>query len=458
MRFTDRFATLFQQMLPSPFTIAMILTLLTFTLAMVFTSGTGNVNHLTELFGFWEKGLWNNDLLVFALQMMLMLVLGHVLALTAPFNKLISVVVKYCDRTSKAAAIVTFTTILVALFNWGLGLIFGAIFARKVAEYAKHQNKPIHYPLIGAAGYTGLMVWHGGFSGSSLIKVAEPGHLKSMMKGSLTEAQLLLLPDTIAFNETVFSTMNLVTITSLLLLLPLAMYWIGKRCKPTGIQLELYVEEKEQVVGKGAEKLDHSKWFGFLIGGALLVFCLVKMFETTGFINFFVPNNINLLLFALGLMFHCSFKSFLHGIDQAIGGVAGILIQFPLYFGIMGLMNGSGMINQLSHFFVEISTASTYPIFTYISSGIINVFVPSGGGQWAVQGPLIIQASIEMGIPFAKNIMALAYGDQLTNMLQPFWALPLLGITGLKAKQILPYTLLLMLLGGLIYLTMLTIF
>jgi short-chain fatty acids transporter len=124
----------------------------------------------------------------------------------------------------------------------------------------------------------------------------------------------------------------------------------------------------------------------------------------------------------------------------------------------MGLMKSSGLVTDISGFFVEISNETTYPIFTFLSAGLVNIFVPSGGGQWAVQGPIIVQAASDLGISLPKSIMALAYGDQLTNMLQPFWALPLLGITGLKAKEILPYTLFLMLIGTVIYLSGLLIF
>tara|TARA_B100001059_G_scaffold140970_1_gene141050 strand:- start:1132 stop:1506 length:375 start_codon:yes stop_codon:yes gene_type:complete len=124
----------------------------------------------------------------------------------------------------------------------------------------------------------------------------------------------------------------------------------------------------------------------------------------------------------------------------------------------MGLMKHSGMITQMSDFFVSISNETSFPILTFLSAGIVNIFVPSGGGQWAIQGPIIIETSQQLGISLSKNIMALAYGDQLTNMLQPFWALPLLGITGLKAKEILPYTLLLMIIGGFIFIGGLLIF
>ena len=141
-----------------------------------------------------------------------------------------------------------------------------------------------------------------------------------------------------------------------------------------------------------------------------------------------------------------------------MGGASGILIQFPLYFGIMGIMKETGMIELMSDFFISISNENTFPIYTFFSAGLVNIFVPSGGGQWAIQGPIIVEAAMKLGVSIPKSVMSLAYGDQLTNMLQPFWALPLLGITGLKAKEILPYTLLLMLLGGMIFIGGLLIF
>ena len=148
---------------------------------------------------------------------------------------------------------------------------------------------------------------------------------------------------------------------------------------------------------------------------------------------------------------HKNIYSFLKAIDKAIHGASGILIQFPIYFGIMGIMNYSGMVEMMSELFVNISNKDTFPILTFISGGIVNIFVPSGGGQWAVQGPIIVESAIKLGVSIPKCVMALAYGDQLTNMLQPFWALPLLGITGLKASEILPYTLIFMGAGALIF-------
>jgi len=164
------------------------------------------------------------------------------------------------------------------------------------------------------------------------------------------------------------------------------------------------------------------------------------------------PNMLNFFMLGLALILHGNFRSFLIAVEEAIRGASGILIQFPLYFGIMGIMRDSGMVVQIADFFVSIATPTTLPLFTFFSGGLVNIFVPSGGGQWAIQGPVVIESALKLGVPLPKAIMALAYGDQITNMLQPFWALPLLGITKLKAKEILPYTLLIMVIGTVVYL------
>jgi len=134
------------------------------------------------------------------------------------------------------------------------------------------------------------------------------------------------------------------------------------------------------------------------------------------------------------------------------------MLHFPLYAGIMGVMKYSGLTTVFTDFFIQISTPDTFPLMAMISAGIVNFFVPSGGGQWAVQGPILMEAAQTLHVSIPKTIMALAYGDELTNMLQPFWALPLLGITKLKAKEILPYSALILLLGIIIFSLALLIF
>jgi len=458
MSFTKLIETFFKRLLPSPFTIAVLLTVLTIVLALFFSEAKPGENHLFTILSFWEQGIWNNGLLVFAYQMMLVLVLGHVLVLSKPMEHIILQITKHVTNTANAAVLVTVTTLLVAFFNWGLGLIFGALLVRKIGEYAQAKDIKINYPLLGACGYAGLMVWHGGISGSAPLKVSEEGHLKELMANSTDPELLALLPNTIPTSGTIFSAANLIIFFTVLVAIAGVAFYLGKKGKDKQLQLEYNnVKRKDDELPVGAERLDHagivSVFFGLLILSAFTVQYLPALQNLN-----ITPNMLNFFMLGLAILLHGSFRSFLNAVEIAIGDVAGILIQFPLYFGIMGIMGSSGMITTISDFFVSVSTKTTLPLFTFLSAGLVNIFVPSGGGQWAVQGPLAIQSALQLKVPLEKIVMALAYGDQLTNMLQPFWALPLLGITKLKAKEILPYTLIFMLVGGAIYILGLLLF
>ncbi|MEZ4779805.1 MAG: TIGR00366 family protein [Flavobacteriaceae bacterium] len=451
MNFSNAIETLFKRFLPSPFAIAVILTVLTIVMALLFTEAPKDQNHFLALLSYWENGIWNQALLVFAYQMMLILVLGHILVLSKPMNTFINRLTNFVSNTQNAVVLVSSTTMLVSFFNWGLGLIFGAILARKVAEAAQERGFSINYPLVGASGYVGLMVWHGGISGSAPSKVSESGHLANFMTGIGDASIPQQLPDLIPYSETVFSTSNLIIFGVLLITIPLFLRFLAKSTIPTNTDLPIYKNllPKKKIV-HGAEKVDHSKWIGIGFGLLVLVAFFYQYFqEISQWI--ITPNMLNFLMFGLALLLHGNFSNFLDALEEAIKGASGILIQFPLYFGIMGIMKDSGMVIEIAHFFVSIASESTLPIFTFISAGLVNIFVPSGGGQWAVQGPVVIESALQLGVPLPKAVMALAYGDQITNMLQPFWALPLLGITKLKANEILPYTLLVMVLGIIVF-------
>ena len=463
MSFTEKFERTFRRYLPTPFTIALILTVIAFLFALVATwpAELGLFEYSTDLALYWQQGLWNAPLMVFAMQMMLMLVLGHTLALSAPVNHLINKITGRIKSNTSAVFWVTLLTLIVALFNWGLGLIFGAIFARKIGEISVRDGFRINYPLIGAAGYSGLMVWHGGISGSAPLKANESGHIRELVSGTMSESQLGTLPDLVPAEDTLFSTMNISVSLALLVALPLFMVFLARKSKTAKVVLPSQFHEvdvKEKPIG--AERIDLSAVTGRFVGVLIITLALYLAVwgnDSRG-LSFLTPNWINFVLLGMSLLFHKNIRAFLNAVDHAIAGAAGILIQFPLYFGIMGLMKDSGLVQLMAEWLTSNASAASFPFFTFVSSGIINIFVPSGGGQWAVQAPILIKSSTELGIPLSKSIMSLAYGDQLTNMLQPFWALPLLGITGLKAREILPYTLLLMLVGAVIFIIGLYIF
>jgi short-chain fatty acids transporter len=291
-----------------------------------------------------------------------------------------------------------------------------------------------------------MMTWHGGLSGSAPLKVAEVGHLNDITRSSA-------YPEAISVAETIFSPMNIIVFVILLVAIPMLIHNIAKRSNAARVELtKTKLKPPLNTNASGAERIDQLWWLskGLGMGMAALAIYIAVTYRGSSF-GFLNPNYINFCLLAACLWLHTNFSSFLQAVDEAIKGASGILIQFPIYFGILALMQSGGLISLLSDSFIAFSNTTSLPILALISSGIVNVFVPSGGGQWAIQGPVLLEAASQIGVPLPKIIMAMAYGDELTNMLQPFWALPLLSITGLNAKQILPYTILIMMLGFIVF-------
>ncbi|MHA6280091.1 short-chain fatty acid transporter [Salinimicrobium sp. CAU 1759] len=447
MKFSRLIETGFRRFIPAPFTLAVLLSLLTMLLAFFFTENndfSGAINILDH----WQSGMWDPSLLVFAVQMMLILVLGHVLVLSRPVAKLTSRLTSFVNSNSSAVLTVSISTMVVAFFNWGLGLIFGAIMARKIAEVAAERNFKINYPLIGAAGYVGLMVWHGGMSGSAPLKAAETGHLKQLFEANPAIANQL--PDFISTGSTIFSSWNLITFATLLFVIPLILFLVSRFTTVDHVEITKPKNDRSTLKISGAERLDHSPYLKLLFG-LLLLGAFFASYSNNLAAGNLTPNMLNFLMLSLCILLHRSFVSFLAALDEAIVGAGAILIQFPLYFGIMGIMRETGMVSDIASFFAGIASEVSLPIYTFFSAGLVNIFVPSGGGQWAIQGPIVIESALKLQIPLNKAIMAFSYGDQITNMLQPFWALPLLAITKLKAREILPYTLVMMFAGSFIY-------
>lgn len=433
--------------LPSPFTIALMLTGLAWWLALLFTQPTDSstLHYANTLLGFWEMGFW--ELLDFSMQMMLILILGHVLAQSTAAMKIIEKLVKQAKTGPGAVVLVCSVSLLTGLLNWGLGLVFGAILARKMAEHAKNAGFTLNYPLLAAAAYACMLVWHGGLSGSAPLKVAESGHFLA--------AQIGIIPVT----ETLFSRLNLAVCLSALLLLPPFLGMVARKTGSLPYTLPAPPPTPPRLLPIGAEKLDHLPWLGMGFGLLLLLTALLKPLRTeSSFLQLLNLNYINFILLGLCLIAHGSIHKFLQAVNEAMVDGAGILVQFPLYAGIMGIVKYSGLMALLTQNLIALSSPDTFPLITLLSAGIVNIFVPSGGGQWIVQGPIVTEAALRLGVSIPKTILALAYGDQLTNMLQPFWALPLLAITGLKAREILPYTLLLLLAGFIIFATLLWVF
>ena len=420
------FSRIMQRWLPDTFVIAIILTAVVF-LAGMFSQGQG----IGAMADHWGNGVWK--LLGFSMQMVLILVLGTVLAMSRPVKVALRAIAQIASTPAQGIILVTLTSMLALWVNWGFGLVVGALLAREVASHVKNS----HFPLLIAAAYSGLLVWHSGLSGSIPLKIASTGNdaLSQLLEGQ-----------TVPLMETIFAWQNIAIIVALAVSLPiLNILMMPDKNNRLGLTVE---EEPEPTVDltamSPAEKLEHYPIINYLLVAIGAVY-LFGFFASGHSISL---NEINLCLLLAGLALHINPRNYLSAMNSAIGTSSGIILQFPLYAGVMGMMVGSGLAGAMSQWFVDISSAQSFPVITFLSAGVVNFFVPSGGGQWAVQAPIVVPAAAELGVPVSKAAMAVAWGDAWTNMIQPFWALPLLALSGLNLRQIMGYCVVILLWSG----------
>ncbi|MCP4834571.1 MAG: short-chain fatty acid transporter [Phycisphaera sp.] len=439
---------------PDPFLIAIGLTAITAILALTIpgtfatsdmeTDGTtpSRVSRLLE--AWWsDDGLWK--FLKFGMQMALVLVTGYALAASPPIRRGIDAISSLPRSTTSGVVLVSAIAVGTGLLNWGLALVVGALLARGVGRSLERRGIPCHYPLLVAAGYTGLLVWHGGFSGSAPLQMTTPANAAAVLPDSMVAEYAA---NGIPLSETILSPMNLFVSLGLLLVVPLAfILLVPSRPEmfqsPTRLDIDLDDDETSSEPMNPLEVV-----LGVALGIALLAGFVVYLDSSTGGIGRLGLNQINAAMLGLGLILHGAPTRYLRAVEDAAKGCAGIIVQFPLYAGVMAMMAVSGLLGLFAEAAIAASTPATLPLFTTASAAIVNIFVPSGGGQWAVQGPIALVAGVDAGVPVGKMVMSVAYGDQLTNMLQPFWALPLLAITRVKARDIVGYTALVMLVAA----------
>ncbi|MEQ9207812.1 MAG: TIGR00366 family protein [Phycisphaerales bacterium] len=448
----------FSKTAPDPFVIAVGLTVLTAVLAVtVGYEGQGSVADKSKLLiDSWRgsDGLWK--FLAFGMQMCLILVTGHALAASRPVRRVIDSLAGLPKSAGSAAAMVGFLTIVLGLISWGLGLIVGALLAREVARSLRSRGIRAHGALLAAAGYMALLVFHGGLSGSAPLKMTSKVEAESVLPASVVE--MLTVDgvfDGVSLSQTVFSPMNLFVSGGLLVIVPAVLWLLTPK---TGTMSEGEIVEMPMSDDPEMADIDDGRLKGFpdwierspIVVWALAIGLLLgywRFVDQSGVLRM-GPNEINMVMLALGLILHGSVRSYISAAEDGAAGCAGIILQFPLYAGIMGMGVSSGLVAEFSSWIGSFATETTAPLVTFISAGVVNLFVPSGGGQWGIQGPIALSTGAEVGVRPGKMIMAVAYGDQLTNMLQPFWALPLLAITRVKAREIVGYTAVVMVVAG----------
>ncbi|MGI2125218.1 short-chain fatty acid transporter [Shewanella oncorhynchi] len=427
--------------LPDPYIFVLLLTLVVLIAAVV-------AEHKTplEVINYWGDGFWT--LLSFSMQMLLVLVAGFMLASSPPIKKLLDAIAGLAKSAPQAIILVTLVSLAASWINWGFGLVVGALFAKALARKVK-----VDYRLLVASAYSGFVVWHGGLAGSIPLTIATAGHF--------SESQIGIIPT----SDTIFASYNLLLVAILFVVMPLVNRFMLPEEKDSvyvdpsalddkdaeldasALELNPANMSERQPESRPADKLENSRLLGWSVGGAGLVYLGYYFWVQGGSLNL---NLVNFLFLFLAILLHQTPRSLLTSLNEAIKGGAGIVIQFPFYAGIMAVMVQSGLAQSISEGFVAIASAESLPFWSFISAGIVNIFVPSGGGQWAVQAPIMLPAAQALGADVARVAMAVAWGDAWTNLIQPFWALPVLAIAGLKARDIMGFCLMQLMITGVI--------
>ncbi|MFW5419651.1 short-chain fatty acid transporter [Nocardiopsis sp. CNT-189] len=434
-RFGNALAAFSTRWIPDAFVFAVGLSVLVYLLALGLTD-----HGPVRLVGDWYAGFWG--LLEFAMQMALVLVTGYALASSPPAERAIARIAAMPKSAPAACALTAVGATLLGMVHWGLGLIAGAMLAVRVARSCRERGVKVHFPLLAAAGYTGLMVWHSGLSGSSPLLVNTEGHFLQDAIG--------IIP----LSETVFQPFNLAFLAAMLIGAPLLLMSMH----PAREDAEEIGAEDEGAAPAGAapakaarralspaQRLMHSRVPVLVVLVAGLVH-IVPAIIGNGLVGLDL-NLLNFVFLIAGLGLHGTLAGYAAAAAEGAKSAASVIVQFPFYAGIMGIMEHSGLLEVVADWFVSFSTPATYPFWALISACLVNLAVPSGGGQWAVQGPIVVDATASLGLDPGVGVMAVAMGDQLSNGIQPFWALPLLALTRLPAGKVLGYSAVVMVYG-----------
>lgn len=439
-RFGQGMADVVERWMPSPFLFAIILSYVVFVAGIVF-EGAGPADMVL----YWFDGFWL--FLEFAMQMVLILMTGYVVAYHPRVNALLRRLTRLPNDGKQAAALVGVFSMAIAWVHWGFSLIIGAIFAREMGKTAHERGIDAHYPLLCVAGYMGLgLNWHWGMSGSAPLLINTPEN---------EFIELGVLDSVVSTTETVFHPYALALTTTGIAFTALMLYLLAPSGEATGITQ--YVDEADLQFGDTgvgtqaddregvpAERIDNSKLLGGVIAlTGIAVVAYTFLTEGLGALNL---NVLNFGFLFAGLAIYTRPRLYRQRFGEAAEAAAGIILLFPFFAGIQGMMNSSGLSESIAEALFAVSTPETFPAIAWITASVVNTFVPSGGGEWIVLGPSVIAAAQDLGVPVGKATIAYAVGDAHTNLFNPFWALPLLAITGIKAREMFGYAITMLLL------------
>jgi short-chain fatty acids transporter len=426
-RLADALARLSARWVPDAFSIAGLLTLLALLLGL--TVGGASPARCVAA---WGGGVW--ALLSFGMQIALVVFAGYVLAVAPPVARALESLARVPRGPRGAAAWTAFLSMALCWLNWGVGLIASAMLVRAVGRARPDTD----YRVLVAVAYLGMgTTWHAGPSGSVPLLFATPDSF--MIRDGLLAAPVPLA-------QTVFTAANLALVLAVVavmcgfaaLLHPARGRTVPVRPEALAA-LAAFEPPPRPDAPTPAERLMHAPWLnrglGLLALAALLEQVRAGTFAAT-------LDSVNLVVVGLGLLLHPSPASLGRAAEEAARPLHGVVLQFPLYAGIYGVIRDTGLVEALTRALLAVSTPGSYPLVVFGYSAVLNYLVPSGGAKWAMEAPYVLGAAAGLGVPATTVAMAYAYGDMATNLVQPFWAIPLLGVARLEFRDILGYGLL----------------
>ena len=421
-----------ERWIPDALVIVWILSIITFIMALVW----GDTTPKGALVA-WGKGFW--VLLKFGMQMCLIMMTGYILACSPPVRRILDWLssLPNPERPAQAILAMCLFSMATAWISWGLSIIGSAMFALFVIR----RNPNTDYRLLVAAAYLGLgCTWHSGLTGSAPLLVNTPDNFLIKSK---------LLGATISPWDTIFTPFNIIMAIIVVVVVTALMTAMHPskektyKIKPELLdRLKIY-EGPEKPARYDSVSLWMNWWPGFniIVAAAGLIWLGMEL-NAKGIGRILNLNNINMLFLMLGILFHWRPWSFLKASEDAGKAVWGIVIQFPFYAGIFGLFKFTALATAMTNAFVAISTPATYLLIIYWYAGLLNYLIPSGGGEWAVTAPYLIPAAKQLGVSIPKTVLTYAWGDMLTDMIQPFWAIAMLAVAKLEFREIMGWLIL----------------
>lgn len=426
-----------ERWIPDAFVFALLATVVVVAGALI-----GTPTGLVDVAAIWGAGFW--ELIPFTMQMALVIITGYVLASSPPMGRLIQRLAAVPRSPRAAVAWVALFAMVSSWFNWGFSLAFSAVLARQVAR----RLPTVDYRAVAAASVLGLgSIWAQGLSGSAALQMASPGALPPRIRDIVAAGGVL--PDgIIGLSHTIFLWQSVISVLVEIVVVVAVMWFAtppASRSR-TARDMGIALDDVESAPAVSRETLTPGTWLEHSRILPLFITALGGLYLYRYFalapqpLNALTLNVVNLIFLLAGVLLHGTPARLLHAVRVATPAVWGVILQYPFYAGIAAIITGTHLSEQLAGAFVRVSTPATYPMVVAVYSAVLGVFVPSGGSKWVVEAPYVMAAAHTLKVHLGWIVAAYDLGEALANLVQPFWMLPVLGVLGLKARDIMGYT------------------